>query len=70
MNSTVHPPYVTATVVCACGNAWETRATKPLLRVEACNLCHPVFLRGERRVQTTGQMERFRHRYGFGQALH
>ena len=69
MNANIHPRYVAATVVCACGNAWETSATKPLLRVESCNLCHPVFLGGERSVQATGQVERFRRRYGLAQPL-
>lgn len=61
---TIHPGYVTATVTCACGNTWQTRATRPVLRVEACNICHPVFLSEERRVQSTGRVERVRRRYG------
>src|SRR2546422_713471 len=35
MKAKIHPEYVQATVHCAsCGTTWETRATKPDLRVE------------------------------------
>jgi len=60
----IHPEYVEATVVCACGNTWQTRATKPRLHVEVCSHCHPFFT-GERRiVDTAGRVERFLKRYG------
>lgn len=63
MKASIHPGYVTATVTCACGNTWQTRATLPALRVEACSACHPLFLGEERRVQATDRIERFRRRY-------
>jgi large subunit ribosomal protein L31 len=60
----IHPEYKEAKVICACGNTFTTRSTKPVLKVELCNKCHPFFSGGERRiVDTAGQVERFKRRY-------
>ena len=64
MKADIHPEYVTATVRCACGNSFETRATKPDLHVEVCSTCHPFFTGEQRIVDTAGRVERFRRRYG------
>lgn len=64
MKPKIHPQYVEATVVCACGNTWQTRATKPLLRIEVCSRCHPFFTGEQRIVDTAGRVERFKRRYG------
>ncbi len=64
MKTGIHPEYVEATVVCACGNTWKTRSTRPLLRVEVCSRCHPFFTGEQRIVDTAGRVERFRRRYG------
>jgi large subunit ribosomal protein L31 len=64
MKAGIHPEYVEATVHCACGNTWETRATKPQLRVEVCSRCHPFFTGEQRIVDTAGRVERFKRRYG------
>ena len=64
MKAKIHPDYVQATVHCACGNTWETRATKPQLRVEVCSQCHPFFTGEQRIVDTAGRVERFKRRYG------
>lgn len=64
MKPNIHPEYVEATVVCACGNTFQTRSTKAHLHVEVCSKCHPFFT-GERRiVDTAGRVERFLKRYG------
>jgi ribosomal protein L31 len=64
MKTKIHPEYVTATVHCACGNNWETRATRPELKVEVCSQCHPFFTGEQRIVDTAGRVERFKRRYG------
>jgi large subunit ribosomal protein L31 len=64
MKTKIHPEYVTATVHCACGNTWETRATRPELKVEVCSQCHPFFTGEQRIVDTAGRVERFKRRYG------
>ena len=64
MKPKIHPEYKETKVVCACGNTFITRSTKPLLKIELCNKCHPFFSGGERRiVDTAGQVERFKRRY-------
>ena len=64
MKAKIHPEYVEATVACACGNTWQTRASKPLLRIEVCSRCHPFFTGEQRIVDTAGRVERFKRRYG------
>ena len=64
MKADIHPDYVAATVRCACGNSFETRATKPDLHIEVCSACHPFFTGEQRIVDTAGRVERFRRRYG------
>ena len=64
MKPKIHPQYVEATVQCACGNSWQTRATKERLHVEVCSNCHPYFTGEQRIVDTAGRVERFKRRYG------
>ena len=64
MKKDIHPEYVESQVRCACGNTFETRATKPDLHVEVCSACHPYFTGELRLVDTAGRVERFRRRYG------
>jgi len=64
MKAKIHPKYYhNAKVVCACGNTFETGATKKELRVEVCSKCHPFFTGEQRIVDTAGRIERFRKRY-------
>ncbi|MCC7443062.1 MAG: 50S ribosomal protein L31 [Bdellovibrionales bacterium] len=63
MKQAIHPRYVEARVVCACGNTFETRATKDEIRVEVCSNCHPFFTGKQRMMDTEGRVERFRNRY-------
>jgi large subunit ribosomal protein L31 len=64
VKSNIHPEYVEATVVCVCGNTFQTRSTKPRLHVEVCSRCHPFFTGEHRIVDTAGRVERFLKRYG------
>ena len=63
MKAGIHPNYVTCKVHCACGNAFTTRATKPEIKVEICNACHPFFTGEQRYVDTAGRVDKFRKRY-------
>lgn len=62
MKAAIHPKYVEATVTCACGNTFQTRSTKPSLRTDLCNVCHPFYTGEQRIVDTAGQVERFMKR--------
>ena len=62
MKPGIHPQYVESTVICACGNTWTTRSTKPTLRTDICNVCHPFYTGEQRIVDSAGQVERFMRR--------
>ena len=64
MKTDIHPTYEMAIVRCSCGNSFTTRSTKPELRVELCNECHPFYTGKQKLVDTGGRVERFERRYG------
>ncbi|MCL4545033.1 MAG: 50S ribosomal protein L31 [Chloroflexi bacterium] len=64
MKPKIHPKYVEASVTCVCGNTWKTRSTRSEIHVEICSNCHPFYTGTQRIVDTAGQVERFRRRYG------
>jgi large subunit ribosomal protein L31 len=63
MKEKIHPNYVESTIICACGNTWQTRSTKPTVHLDVCSRCHPYFTGEQRIVDTAGRVERFRKRY-------
>ncbi len=64
MKSDIHPKYVECTVKCSCGNTFTTHSTKPELRVELCNKCHPFFTGQQKFVDTGGRVQRFSDKFG------
>ena len=64
MKPDIHPKYVTANVHCACGETWQTRSTKPEIRLEICSNCHPFFTGKDKLIDTAGRVERFNRKYG------
>ncbi len=63
MKAGIHPDYVDARIVCACGNAIETRSTIPEIHVEICSQCHPYYTGKQKFTDTAGRIEKFRARY-------
>ncbi|GER83289.1 MAG: 50S ribosomal protein L31 [Thermogemmatispora sp.] len=63
MKKGIHPTYVEATVVCSCGNTFQTMSVKPVLKVDICSKCHPFFTGQQRILDTAGRVERFRKRF-------
>jgi len=63
MKEGIHPKYVKAVVSCACGNTFETRSTKPQLKVDICSTCHPFFTGKQRFLDTAGRIEKFKKKY-------
>src|SRR5882672_1363340 len=63
MKEGIHPNYVEATVVCACGNTFQTRSTKQMIRLEICSNCHPFFTGKQKFIDTAGRVERFKKRF-------
>jgi large subunit ribosomal protein L31 len=63
MKKGIHPLYTEAKVICACGEAFVTRATKKEIRIEICSKCHPFFTGKQKLLDTAGRVERFQKRY-------
>ena len=64
MKKDIHPNYVETKVVCACGNTFTVRSTKPELHVEVCDQCHPFFTGKQGTATKTGRVEKFNRKYG------
>lgn len=63
MKSDLHPKYGKLTVICACGNSFETRSTSDNIHVEVCSQCHPFYTGKQRMIDTAGRVDRFRRKY-------
>ena len=64
MKEKIHPKYVETKVTCGCGNTFMTRSTKPELKVDICNACHPFYTGKQKILDTGGRVARFEARYG------
>jgi len=65
MKAEIHPSYDKIRVTCSCGNTFETRSTTGQdLNVEVCSACHPFFTGKQKMMDTAGQVDKFRRRYG------
>ena len=64
MKEGIHPKYLKVRVTCACGNSFETRSTKPDIRLEICSSCHPFFTGKQKLIDSAGRVERFTRKYG------
>ena len=62
MKAGIHPEYMSCRVHCACGNEFQTRATKSEIKVEICKECHPFFTGEQKYVDTAGRVDKFRRR--------
>jgi large subunit ribosomal protein L31 len=63
MQAGIHPKYIVCKVSCICGNAFETRASVPELKVEICSSCHPFFTGKQRYVDSAGRVEKFQRKF-------
>lgn len=64
MKDGIHPKYVKATVVCSCGESFETHSTREVLKIDVCSKCHPFYVGGrQQQIIQRGRVERFRRRW-------
>ena len=63
MKTGIHPEYKPVTVVCQCGNNFETRSTRDTIRVEICSNCHPFYTGKQKIIDTEGRVEKFLQKY-------
>ncbi len=64
MKQDIHPEYVDCVVKCSCGNTFTTRSTKPELKIDICNACHPFYTGTQKLIDTGGRVQRFADRFG------
>lgn len=66
MKADIHPNYHEVTVNCSCGGSFKTRSTYggDELHVEVCAQCHPFFTGKQKMLDTAGQVDKFRRRFG------
>ena len=65
MKPEIHPAYSPVTVTCSCGNTFETGSTSSKdLSIEVCAECHPFYTGKQKVLDTAGQVDKFRRRYG------
>jgi len=63
MKEGIHPKYEAATVRCACGSTFETRSTRPEIKVEICSSCHGFFTGKQKLIDSAGRVEKFQKKY-------
>ena len=66
MKKDIHPDYVETTVKCGCGNTFQTRSTRPELKVDICSSCHPFYTGKLKYVDTAGRIEKFQKKFSSG----
>jgi large subunit ribosomal protein L31 len=63
MQKEIHPQYFATTVKCGCGNTFVTRSTRPELKVDICNVCHPFYTGKLKFIDTAGRIEKFKNKF-------
>jgi large subunit ribosomal protein L31 len=59
----IHPDYKEVKVVCACGESFTTRSTRPDIHLDICSKCHPFFTGKQKIVDAEGRVEKFKKKY-------
>ncbi len=63
MKKDIHPEWFPqATVICSCGNTWNTGAAIPEIRTDICSACHPFYTGEQRIIDTEGRVDKFMKR--------
>ncbi|MBI4802065.1 MAG: 50S ribosomal protein L31 [Elusimicrobia bacterium] len=63
MKADIHPRYNLCEVACVCGNAFQTRSTRPAIKVEICSVCHPFYTGKQKLIDTAGRVEKFNKKF-------
>ncbi len=63
MKEGIHPKYVLSKVVCACGNEFQTRSTRELMKLDICSACHPLFTGKQKMLDREGRVDKFKKRF-------
>ena len=65
MKPEIHPEYKDATFKCSCGNVISTRSTRGgETLLDVCSACHPFYTGTQKVVDSGGQIDKFKQRFG------
>ena len=64
MKADTHPQITEIKATCTCGNSFHVESTLKDIHLDICSKCHPFYTGQQRIVDTAGQVERFRRKYG------
>ena len=65
MKADIHPQINTIKATCTCGASFDIQSTlKDSIHLDICSKCHPFYTGEQKIVDTAGQVERFRRKYG------
>jgi len=65
MKAEIHPDYQDVTITCSCGNVIKTRSTRcEDYLIEVCSACHPFYTGTQKVMDTGGQIDKFKQRFG------
>ena len=63
MKAAIHPTYHSdATIVCACGNQFQTGSTVKEIHIELCSSCHPFYTGKQKLIDTSRRIEKFQEK--------
>ena len=63
MKPDIHPTYhEKVTIVCSCGNSFETGSTLESVSVEVCSACHPFYTGKQKIIDIAGRVDKFKKR--------
>lgn len=63
MQADIHPDYQETQVTCGCGSSFTTRSTRPELKIDICNACHPFFTGKLKFIDTAGRIDKFKKKF-------
>ncbi|MBN2654344.1 MAG: 50S ribosomal protein L31 [Nitrospirae bacterium] len=63
MKENIHSNYKESKVLCACGETFMTKSTKPELHVDICSKCHPFYTGKQKMIDAEGRVEKFKKKY-------
>jgi len=66
MKKDIHPKYIETAVTCGCGEKFQTRSTAEKINIEICSKCHPFYTGKQKLIDSTGRVERFQKKFGWG----
>lgn len=65
MKAELHPQRKEIKATCTCGHSFHVESTlSEDIHLDICSKCHPFYTGQQKIIDTAGQVERFRRKYG------